>query len=89
MKEVEGKIDYSEINLELLDLMALRFNKNKDKYPYGNSKNEIEANQLIWAAFRHIRKILQPIEGDPEDIKDHLAAVGCNMSMALDQINLK
>ena len=51
MKEIEGKIDYSEINFMLLDLMALRFNKNKEKYPYGNSKREIDVRELVWAAF--------------------------------------
>lgn len=88
-KETEGKLDYSEINLELLDLMAKRFNKNKDKYPPGNMKKPIPLDGLLWAIFRHTRKILQPIKGDPETTEDHLAAIGCNASMALDQLRLK
>ena len=89
MKEIEGKIDYSEINFVLLDLMALRFNKNKEKYPYGNSKKDIDVRELVWAAFRHIRKIIKPIEGDSETVEDHIAAIACNMSMIIDQKEIK
>lgn len=85
IKETEGKLDYSEINLKILDLMAERFNANKDKYPKGNMKKPLNKDSLVWAAFRHIRKMLQPIKDDPETYKEHLAAVLCNMSMILDQ----
>lgn len=88
-KEIEGKLDYSEINLEILDLMAQRFSANKHKYPQGNMKKPIDKESLVWAAFRHIRKMLQPIEGDPETYREHLTAVLCNMSMLLDQENIK
>lgn len=86
IKEVDGKLDYSEINLELLDLMAKRFSENKHKYPVGNSKKGIDKDQLAWAAFRHIRKMLQKVDSDPETYEDHLAAVATNMSMILDQL---
>lgn len=36
VKEIEGKLDYFEINFELLDLMVERFMKNKLKYFKGN-----------------------------------------------------
>ena len=88
-KEIEGKLDYSEINLEILDLMAQRFSANKHKYPQGNMKKPIDKESLVWAAFRHIRKMLQPIDNDPETYKEHLTAVLCNMSMLLDQENIK
>lgn len=88
-KESEGKVDYSEINLGILDMMAERFNANKHKYPKGNMKKPIDVNGLLWAAFRHLKKMIKPVENDPEDLKDHLAAVLCNMSMVLDQLELK
>lgn len=88
IKETINKLDYSEINLRLLDIMAKRFMDNKSKYPKGNSKKPIDKEILTWATFRHIRKILQPIKDDKESVEDHLAAIGCNISMILDQIDL-
>lgn len=88
-KETEGKLDYSEINFNLLDLMAKRFMDNKVKYPKGNTLKEIDQNEILWAAFRHIRKMIKPIEGDTESYKDHLAAIATNMSIILDQLERK
>ena len=88
IKEKEGKLDYSEINLTLLDMMAKRFMANKDKYPKGNSKRSIDYKELAWASFRHIRKVLQPIKDDKESLEDHLSAIGCNISMIVDQLEL-
>lgn len=88
-KETENKIDYSEINLEILDLMANRFSANKHKYPKGNSLKKLNKQDILWAAFRHIKKMIQPIEGDPESYVDHLAAVCTNMSIILDQLKMK
>ena len=86
IKETNGKLDYSEINFKLLDLMAKRFMENKVKYPKGNTKKTLDKNEILWAAFRHIRKMIQPIENDPETFEDHLAAVATNMSIILDQL---
>lgn len=88
-KEKENKVDYSEINFKLLDLMAKRFNDNKHKYPKGNTLKVIDKDEILWAAFRHIRKMIQPIENDPETYEDHLAAVATNMSIILDQLYRK
>lgn len=88
VKETEGKLDYSEINFEILDLMAKRFAENKHKYPKGNSKKPLDKQEILWASFRHIRKMLQPIENDPETYEEHLAAVATNMSIILDQLRL-
>lgn len=88
VKESEDKSDYSEINLDILDLMSERMMANKHKYPKGNSKKPIPEGQLEWAMFRHIKKILKPIPNDPESKKDHLAAIACNVSMILDQMEL-
>jgi hypothetical protein len=89
VKETEGKADYSEINLNILDLMSERMQKNKYKYPPGNSKKPIDLKSLEWALFRHIKKMVQPIENDPESYTEHLAAVLCNSSIILDQLELK
>lgn len=89
IKETNGKVDYSEINLEILDLMAKRFTANKHKYPKGNMKKPIDIKSLEWALFRHVKKMIQPIETDEESYKDHLSAVLCNASMILDQLNGK
>ncbi len=89
IKESNGKVDYSEINLEILDLMAERFTANKHKYPKGNMKKTIDIKSLEWALFRHVKKMIQPIETDEETYKDHLSAVLCNCSMLCDQLNLQ
>jgi len=88
-KETENKVDYSEINLDILDLMAKRMNANKHKYPEGNSKRELNVKDLEWALFRHLKKMIKPIEGDVESYEDHLSAILCNASMILDQLQRK
>lgn len=89
LKEDVGKTDYSEINLRILDIMAERFTANKNKYPKNNGKNPIDIDKLEWALFRHIKKIVSPSESDPETKMDHLAAIGCNVSLILDQLELQ
>lgn len=86
IKETNGKLDYSEVDLSILDLMAKRFNANKIKYPKGNMLKKIDKQDLTWAAFRHIKKMLQPIEKDPETFEEHLTAVLCNMQMIYQQM---
>lgn len=85
IKETINKLDYSEINFELFDLMAKRFNDNKTKYPLGNGLKKIEVRELEQALFRHVRKLIQPTHDDPETYIDHLAAIGCNISLILNQ----
>lgn len=88
-KETEGKSDYSEINLGILDLMAERFSANKGKYEHGNSKKPLDKQQILWALFRHVKKMVQPVENDQETFKDHLAATLTNCSILLDQLEIK
>lgn len=88
-KENNGKVDYSEINLGILDLAAERFTANKHKYGKNNMKKPLDKNNLCWAMFRHVKKMLQPPKDDSENYKEHLAAVVCNASMILDQLNLE
>lgn len=89
VKETEGKLDYSEINFKLLDLMATRFSANKVKYGYGNTKKPLDLKQIEQATFRHLRKMIQPIEGDEETYLDHLSATATNLSIILDQLELQ
>lgn len=90
IKENVNKTDYSEINLNVLDLMAERFTANKHKYPKGNMLKPLDKEELLWAAFRHIKKMLKtPSGGDKETYIEHLAAVMCNCSMILDQLEIE
>ena len=41
-------------------------------------KKPIDIKSLEWALFRHVKKMIQPIETDEETYKDHLSAVLCN-----------
>lgn len=88
-KENSGKIDYSEVDLDILDLMANRFNANKHKYPQGNMLKPIEEKELLFALFRHLKKMIQPIDSDPETFEEHLAAILCNAQMVYQQRKLK
>lgn len=87
-KENSGKIDYSEVDLDILDLMANRFNANKHKYPQGNMLKPIEEKELLFAFFRHLKKMIQPIDNDTETFEEHLAAILCNAQMVYQQRKL-
>lgn len=87
-KENNGKIDYSEVDFDILDLMANRFNANKHKYPHGNMLKPIEEKQLLFALFRHLKKMIQPIDSDPETFEEHLSAILCNAQMVYQQRKL-
>jgi hypothetical protein len=89
IKDQNGKIDYSEIDFDILDLMAKRFEANKHKYPKGNMLKPIDEKSLMFALFRHWKKILQPIEGDQETFEDHISAILCNAQMIWQQRKLK
>ena len=89
VKETENKTDYSEIDFDILDLMAERFNANKHKYPKGNMLKPIDEKELLFAGFRHLKKMIQPIEGDEETFLQHLSSVLCNMQMVYQQLKLK
>lgn len=89
LKDQNGKIDYSEVDFDILDLMAKRFADNKHKYPKGNMLKPIDEKKLMFALFRHWKKILKPVEGDPETFEDHIAAIMCNAQMIWQQRKLK
>ena len=87
-KENKDKTDYSEIDWDIIDLMAKRFNDNKHKYPPGNMLKPIDKKELLFASFRHLRKMIQPIDNDEETFQEHLTAVLCNMQMIYQQDKL-
>jgi hypothetical protein len=88
-KENNGKTDYSEIDFDIIDLMARRFNANKHKYLKGNMLKPIDENQLLMALYRHWRKMFQPIPNDEETFEEHLAAILCNAQMIYQQRKIK
>jgi hypothetical protein len=87
-KENNGKTDYSEVDFDILDLMANRFNANKHKYPHGNMLKPIEEKELLFALLRHLKKMIQPVDSDPETFEEHLASILCNAQMVYQQRKL-
>ena len=87
-KENKNKTDYSEIDWDIIDLMAKRFNDNKHKYPQGNMLKPIDEKELLMALFRHWKKMIQPTDGDEETFEDHLSAILCNAQMIYQQRKL-
>lgn len=87
-KENSGKTDYLEVDFDIIDLMAERFNKNKHKYPKGNMLKPIDEKELLMAMFRHWKKMFQPKKEDEETFEEHLAAILCNAQMLYQQRKL-
>ena len=88
LKEAENKVDYTEIDWDFIDGICNRITEN-DKYPKHNWKKEMDIKELAAATIRHARKILDPIKGDPESIKDHTYAIACNAMFINYQLKLK
>lgn len=88
-KEKEGKLDYGELDFDYIDSIALRMSKNLQKYPPKNWQKEMDIKELAKAALRHARKILQPVENDPESLEDHAIALGSNGMMINYQLKNK
>lgn len=84
-KESENKVDYTELDWDFIDAMALRM-KNESKYPKDNWKKPIDVIELIKPIMRHSRKIIQSIPGDKESNYDHLLAISLNAMMAAYQL---
>lgn len=78
IKETQGKVTYQDIDWDFFDAISNRMDENKDKYPIGNWKKDMDINEIARATIRHCRKILQPINNDPETTLEHSTAIGCN-----------
>lgn len=87
-KENEGKVSYDEIDWDFVDEMSTRMDANT-KYPPLNYHKGMDVKELAKAVIRHARKILQPIEGDPETVEDHSLAIGSNAMMMFYQVKEK
>ena len=80
IKEDIDKLEY-ELDWEFIEKMAVRMQKNKDKYPKFNWKNKIEINKLYEALTRHFIS-LQKGEKDDEEVNyGHIIAIACNAMM--------
>ena len=77
IKHSEEKISYQEIDFDFIDLMAKNMSKNKDKYPPFNWQKKVPKEELIDAILRHTRKVKQPVDGDIEDVEQHLVSIAC------------
>jgi hypothetical protein len=84
VKETTNKLTY-DIDYDFIQMMAIRMQKNKNKYPIGNWKKKIDVEELKQALFRHIMEIMQG-NYDDEQYYGHLVAVACNAFMITYQL---
>lgn len=89
VKEIEGKVNYEELDWDYIDGMANRMSKNLDKYPPKNWQKNMNIKKLAESAIRHARKILQEIDKDEETAQEHAYALGCNGMMINYQLKVK
>lgn len=83
-KETKGKLIY-DIDFDYITGMAERMHLNRDKYPVGNWKKELDVEGLKQALFRHVIAIMQDEYSDEQKF-GHLYAVGCNAFMIIEQL---
>ncbi len=81
VKETEGKVDYSEIDWDFIELQAKRMNKNKNKYPAGNFKKKMNVEELKQSLLRHVLEVLKGKYEDDGDELGHLSAIALNAQM--------
>lgn len=87
VKEVENKVSYSEIYWSFIEQMAIRMNENKEKYGKHNYRKPLDdKDELLYAAHRHLIKIIEPNKEDKESVEQHLAAVADNVMMYYFQV---
>ena len=78
VKESNGKTDYSEIDWQFIESMALRMNKNKGKYEAGNYKKPMDIDLLKQSLLRHTIEVLKGNYEDDGDDLGHLSAIALN-----------
>ena len=86
-KETSNKLIY-DIDFDYITGMAERMQLNRDKYPVGNWKKDIDIETLKQALFRHVIEIMKGNYSDEQKC-GHLYAVGCNAFMILAQLKLQ
>lgn len=87
IKETTGKLTY-DIDFDFIEQMADRMQRNKDKYPLGNWKKDIDVEELKQALFRHTMEIMKGKYSDEQSF-GHLIAIACNAFMIRYQLNNK
>lgn len=84
IKETEDKLIY-DIDFRYITAMAKRMQINRNKYPVGNWKKDIDIESLKQALFRHCIEIMKGNYSD-EQKYGHLVAMGCNAFMIIQQL---
>lgn len=87
IKESKNKLIY-DIDFDYVKKMAERMQLNRDKYPVGNWKKDIDVEDLKQALFRHMIEIMNGNYSDEQEY-GHLVALGCNAFMIIEQLNKK
>ena len=87
VKESTNKLIY-DIDFEYITLMAERMQLNRNKYPVGNWKSDIDIDDLKQALFRHTMEIMKGSYDCDEQTFGHLVAVGCNAFMIIEQLKI-
>ena len=88
VKESTNKLIY-DIDFGYITLMAERMQLNRDKYPVGNWKSDIDIEELKQALFRHTMEIMKGSYDCDEQTCGHLVAIGCNAFMIIEQLKNK
>ena len=84
IKETKDKLVY-DLDFDFIQRMAGRMQRNKDKYPLGNWKKNIDVEELKQALFRHTMEVMQG-NYDDEQYYGHLVALACNAFMITHQL---
>lgn len=85
IKDSKNKTSYLEIDPAFIKMMADRMSGNKDKYEPFNWRKDIDIDELLSSTQRHLDdfKLLcegrKPIHNLEENMRDHIAALGCNI----------
>jgi hypothetical protein len=84
IKQTDKKLVY-DLDFEYIQMMAERMQLNRDKYPVGNWKKNIDLESLKQAMFRHMMEVMKGEYHDEQKF-GHLIAMGCNAFMMIEQI---
>lgn len=88
IKETNNKLIY-DIDFDYITAMAQRMQMNRDRYPVGNWKKDINVEDLRQALFRHTMEVMKGNYDCDEQEYGHLVALGCNAFMIIEQLRNK
>lgn len=84
-KETKEKLVY-DVDFDYITAMATRMQLNRDKYPVGNWKKDINVEDLKQALFRHVMNVMKGDYDCEQQEFGHLVALGCNAFMIIEQL---